>query len=341
MGTRKSFYFGTKQFSNSAYFEATIPAAEFLQVPPKSSFKKLLLSTGLWQYAKMSTTLKSPDRLKDAECKKGQLSNWPPILYVPVTDIVTPKEDLQVHKVKLPDNSYINMHIYSRGNNEEYLTHIVAVLRFIKQRGLGSRCRKLKKAVLKQSKMLKNLLETPGSRDTVLTDVDVMACKVEIEQSQQLLQDFQKAHNKAIAKVYKQLQNLLSGNLQAQWDRACCEMHERDSWAGMSGQVTKGRRPRTWMSFRDYLELHKLTVFSADAAKRQRFYIQQAVRKHQRATVPQYILQMGVLNDHVRHLPLLKDSPKAVPKTKKGNIHFGKAVLATIVLASVPMSRQN
>jgi hypothetical protein len=50
---------------------------------------------------------------------------------------------------------------------------------------------------------------------------------------------------------------------------------------------------------------------------------------------------MGVLNDHVRHLPTLKDSPKAVPMTKKGNIPFGKADLAAIVLSSVPMSWQN
>jgi hypothetical protein len=107
-------------------------------------FKKLLLSTGLWQSAKMSTTIKSPDGLKNAECKKGQLSNRSPILYIPEMDIVTSKEDPQVHKVKLPDNSHLNMHIYSHGNNEEYLTHIVAVLHVIKQRGLDSRCRKLK-----------------------------------------------------------------------------------------------------------------------------------------------------------------------------------------------------
>ncbi len=50
---------------------------------------------------------------------------------------------------------------------------------------------------------------------------------------------------------------------------------------------------------------------------------------------------MGVLNDFARHLPMLKDSPKAVPTTKKGNIPFRKAVLAAIVLASVPMSWQN
>jgi hypothetical protein len=207
------------------------------------------------------------------------------------------------------------MHIYSRGNNKEYLTHIVAVLRLIKQRGLGSRCRRLKKGVLRQSKMFKNLLEAAGSRDTVLRTVDITACKVEIEQTHQLLQDFQKAHDKVITKVYEQLQNLLSGNPQAQWDSICNEMHERDLWAIVNGQVTKGRRLQTRMSFQDCPELHKLTVFSADAAERQRFYIQKAVRKPQRATVQQHILQMGVLNDHVRHLPSLKNSPKAVPTT--------------------------
>jgi hypothetical protein len=95
------------------------------------------------------------------------------------------------------------------------------------------------------------------------------------------------------------------------------------------------------MSFLDCLKLHKLTVFSADTAERQRFYIQQVVRKPQRATVRQHISCMGVLNDYVKHLPTLKDSSKAVPTTKKGNIPFGKADLAAIVLSSVPMSLQN
>ncbi len=95
------------------------------------------------------------------------------------------------------------------------------------------------------------------------------------------------------------------------------------------------------MSFLDCLKLHKLTVFSADAAEKQQFYIQQGVHKPQRATVRQHILQMGVLNDYVRHLPTLKDSFKAVPTMKKGSIPFGEADLAAIVLSSVPMSWQN
>ncbi len=76
----------------------------------------------------MSTSLKSPDGLKDAECKKGQLSHRPPIPYIHVVDIVTPKEELQVFKIKLPDASHLSMPINSRGNNEEYLVHILAVL---------------------------------------------------------------------------------------------------------------------------------------------------------------------------------------------------------------------
>jgi hypothetical protein len=57
--------------------------------------------------------------------------------------------------------------------------------------------------------------------------------------------------------------------------------------------------------------------------------------------VQQHILQMGVLNDYVKHLPTLKDSSKAVPAMKKGNIPFGEADLAAIVLSSVPMLWQN
>jgi hypothetical protein len=91
----------------------------------------------------MSTTLKSPDGLKNAECEKGQLSNQPPILYIPEMDIVTPKEKSQSLKVKLPDDSHFNMLIYSHVNTKEYLTHIVAVLHIIDQKGLGAKCRSL------------------------------------------------------------------------------------------------------------------------------------------------------------------------------------------------------
>jgi hypothetical protein len=163
----------------------------------------------------MSTSLKSPDRLKEVECKKGQLTHRPLILYVPVIGTVTPKEEPQTFKIKLPDASHLSMPINSHGNNKEYLVHIVAVLRVIEQKRLPKKCQVLAKTVVKRSEVLKNLQEAVGSQDMVLTSVDVTACKVEIEQTQQMLQEAQKAHNKAIAESYKKRRNLLSGDAQS------------------------------------------------------------------------------------------------------------------------------
>ncbi len=56
---------------------------------------------------------------------------------------------------------------------------------------------------MKQCKALKSLLEAAGSKDTVSLDVDVEARKVEIEQTQQMLQESQKQHNEAITKTYE------------------------------------------------------------------------------------------------------------------------------------------
>jgi hypothetical protein len=110
-------------------------------------FKRLVLGMTLWQHPKITTILKSPEGLKDSECKKGQLSSWPPIPYVPPTDIVTTVQSLDNLKVKLLIETVFNMIILYQGNTEEYLAHIIAVLHLINQKGLNVQCRKLAKTV--------------------------------------------------------------------------------------------------------------------------------------------------------------------------------------------------
>jgi hypothetical protein len=111
--------------------------------------------------------------------------------------------------------------------------------------------------------------------------------------------------------------------------------------AGANGEKHNGKRPKSYVAFLDCLELHKLTVFTADAAKRQRYYIQQGIRKPQRATVRQFISRVEVLNGYLRYLPTLKNSPKAVATIKKGNVSFEEADLASIMLAALPLTWQN
>jgi hypothetical protein len=63
----------------------------------------------------MSTVLKSPEGLKDSDCKKRQLSSQPLIPYVPPMDLVTTKEVPEGLKIKLPDGTICNLSIIFQG----------------------------------------------------------------------------------------------------------------------------------------------------------------------------------------------------------------------------------
>jgi hypothetical protein len=146
-----------------------------------------------------------------------------------------------------------------------------------------------------------------------------------------LLASSTKGYNEAIAATYKLLCNLLASKPQTQWDCIIQEKHEHDLWAGADGKKHDEKFPRSYPTFLDCLELHKLTIFSADTAKRQRYYIQQGIQKPQQATIHQFISHVEVLNGYLRHLPMLKNSPKADATTKKGNVPFEEADLASII----------
>jgi hypothetical protein len=101
----------------STKFQADL-LQRILQVPPKSSFKCLILETPLWQYV-ISSNLKSlPEGLKNPECKKGTPPVRPPIPYVPLTDLLEKWKTKQI-KVELPDGTYFQMLFYGSGNNKE------------------------------------------------------------------------------------------------------------------------------------------------------------------------------------------------------------------------------
>jgi hypothetical protein len=118
----------TKTFALCKFSSTTRQATWFLQVLPRSTFKRFVLGTTVWQHAKMAIVLKSPKGLKDSECKKGQLSSRPHIPYVPLTDLMTTKKSLDNLKIKLLDGTIFNMIISSLDNTEKYLAHVIAVL---------------------------------------------------------------------------------------------------------------------------------------------------------------------------------------------------------------------
>jgi hypothetical protein len=124
-------------------------------------------------------------------------------------------------------------------------------------------------------------------------------------------------------------------------DRIVNEMHTKNPWIGMNGESNKGICVKSWISFMDCIELHRLTVFPAEAAEKQHYYMQQTIKKPQRVTVRQFVSRMGVLNDYLAYQPTVFDLLMAVAGTKKMNVSFDEADLAGIVLNLVPSSWVN
>ena len=297
----------------------------------------------------MSVPLKSPEGLKDHECEKGNLSHRPPIPYVPPTDLLPATSKIETIKIKVSDGTTVSMKIFSVGSPEEYLSHIMAVLHLIDRKGLREQSstfygemknataalKALKKRKARESK------ENDREADDEQSDEVSEADKLEESQSQDIFKDAKAKYVKAIEATYEVMRSLLAGDPQTQWDRIVKEMHEGDSWAGPDGKEHQGSRLRCNKAFSDCLELHKLTVFSPDAAERQRYYIQQGIRKPQRASVRQFIQRMQQLSGYLEFLPTLKNSSRAVATTKKGNVPFEAADLASVILAALPLSWQN
>jgi hypothetical protein len=126
------------------------------------------------------------------------------------------------------------------------------------------------------------------------------------------------------------------GEACTQWDKVVQEMHMKDPWVALNGSLNKGPRKKTCESFLDCIELHKLTIFSGDAAELQGYYMQQHVRKLQRVLVQAFVTRMGLLNDYLAYLSTVKDSSMAVEDTKKGNVPFNEADLPGIMLNAIP-----
>jgi hypothetical protein len=115
-------------------------------------------------------------------------------------------------------------------------------------------------------------------------------------------------------------------------------MHSRDPWVGVNSELHKGLCMQSWLSFKDCIKLHKLTVFPADTAEKQRFYyMQETIKKPQQVSVHQCMSCMGVLNDYLANLLTVYDLSMAVEGTKKSNVPLYEADLARFVLKSVPV----
>jgi hypothetical protein len=91
-------------------------------------------------------------------------------------------------------------------------------------------------------------------------------------------------------------------------------------------------------SFWECIDFHKLTVYSIDAAGRQRFYMLCNLKKPAKSSIRAHVTQTETLNKHLGLLPMIKNSPQAVTSTELGNVPFNETTLASIILSHLPVA---
>jgi hypothetical protein len=221
-----------------------------LRVPPKNPFKRFLLETPLWQYA-MSSSLKSPpEGLKNAVSKKGMPPVRPPIPYVPPTDLHEKQETEQI-KVKLPGGTKFQMPTYGSGNNEEYLIHIIAVLRLVEQKGTAAEVKEAFAVLVKVRKEMSPIFNFPEDKTVAKKE----ARKKKLSDLNESFKAKKSFTVEQAQKAYKLFRCFILGEAQTQWDRIVNKMHTKNPWIGMNGKSNKGICMKSWISFMD-LGLH-------------------------------------------------------------------------------------
>ncbi len=84
----------------------------------------------------MSGSTKSPaEGLKDSECERGVITTQPPIPYVVAVDPYKKQEKTEI-KTRLPDGTNYQMVPFYLGTNEEYINHVIVMIRVIEQKDL-------------------------------------------------------------------------------------------------------------------------------------------------------------------------------------------------------------
>jgi len=104
------------------------PTSEFLQLPAKSTFKRLILKTPLYWHLLLTMSSTPTANLSHQECEKGQLTQWPPIPYATSKVETILKASRETVKMKTPEGEVKMAVLGDSPGAEEYLQHLNAFL---------------------------------------------------------------------------------------------------------------------------------------------------------------------------------------------------------------------
>jgi len=217
---------------------------------------------------------------------------------------------------------------------EEYLQHLNSFLRMLPRKKWNDEMTKLTKAVLIATARVRKLMKIPNEE----TEPETAQRITRWEAAEEELKKAEALESAKVGLVYDLFCKTLKEDPELQWDRIVDDMHAKDPWEDLRGAKHDGLRMKSASSLWECIEFHKLTVYSVDAAERQRFYMLCNLEKPAKSIIRSHVTRMETLNKYLGLLPTIKNSPQAVASTELGNVPFNETKLASIVLSHLPVA---
>jgi len=202
----------------------------------------------------MSSTATS--ELNDADCKKGHVSQWPPISYATSKDEASIKASRETIKMKTPEGEVKVAVLGDSPGPEEYLQHISSFVRMLERKKISEDMLKLAKAVASLKAPVRKLKTAPlGEKPP---DKTVRPEKLEAAVNELVEADIHE--DTKLETVYELFRKTLKEDPELQWDRIVTAMHTKDPWEDLKGAKHGGIRGKSSKSLWDCIDFHKRTI---------------------------------------------------------------------------------
>jgi hypothetical protein len=93
------------------------------------------------------------------------------------------------------------------------------------------------------------------------------------------------AETTKVTSVYELFRKGLKEDPELQWDHIVEDMHTKDPWDDLKGVKHEGICRKLCLSLWECVDFHKHTVYSIDAAERQRFYMLCNLKKPTKSSI--------------------------------------------------------
>ncbi len=154
--------------------------------------------------------------------------------------------------------------------------------------------------MLKEVVLTHDLTESEGRDDSVLSKA--------IDKAKEAQTKAKSAVTHIANQVFQFYSNFLLDEVRQSWSKMLAEQIDCSQWKDLRGNVHNTPRSKTWDSFMECVRFHLLMVLCNDAAKAQRYYISNGLKKPNQVPIWQFVQHVQQLNDYLERLACLYQS---------------------------------